>query len=115
MEAERAGVKVMQVEYMKRHLGDEFHGIISGVTHYGFFVELNDLLTEGMVHVRDLGDDYYVYDEKKYALIGRETGKQYRLGDAVHVKVIRVNPEEREIDFVVAGEERPPKQKGKRR
>ncbi|HEY4612813.1 MAG TPA: RNB domain-containing ribonuclease, partial [Bacteroidota bacterium] len=115
MEAERAGVKVMQVEYMKRHLGDEFHGIISGVTHYGFFVELNDLLTEGMVHVRDLGDDYYVYDEKKYALIGRETGKQYRLGDAVHVKVIRVNPEEREIDFVVVGEERPPKQKGKRR
>ena len=106
MEAERAGIKVMQVEYMKRHLGDEFRGIISGVTHYGFFVELNDLLTEGMVRVRDMEDDYYVYDEKKYALIGRKTGKQYRLGDSVDVKVMRVNPEAREIDFVLTADDR---------
>jgi ribonuclease R len=105
MEAERAGVKVMQVEYMKRHVGDEFHGIISGVTHYGLFIEINDLLVEGMIHVRELKDDYYVYDEKKFALIGRATKKQYRLGDAVNVKVIRVNPEEREIDFVLVEEE----------
>ena len=101
MEAERAGVKVMQLEYMKRHLGDEFAGIVSGVTRYGLFVEINDLLVEGMIHVRDLEDDFYGYDEKKYALIGRRTGKQYRLGDAVHLKVIRVNPEEREIDFAL--------------
>jgi ribonuclease R len=113
MEAEREGVKVMQVEYMKRHVGDEFHGIISGVTHYGLFIEINDLLVEGMIHVRDLRDDYYVYDEKQYALIGRETGKKYRLGDAVEVKVVRVNPEEREIDFVLV--EKEPLSRGKPR
>jgi ribonuclease R len=100
MEAERAAVKVMQVEYMKRHVGDEFHALVSGVTRYGVFVEINDLLVEGMIHVRDLTDDYYVYDEKRYALIGRRTKRQYRLGDQIEVKVIRVKPEEREIDFV---------------
>jgi len=102
MEAERAAVKVMQVEYMKRHVGDEFHAVISGVTHFGIFVEVNDLLVEGMVHVRDLQDDYYVYDEKRYSLVGRRSGKQYRLGDSVYVKVVRVNPEERQIDFAIA-------------
>ncbi|HLE31521.1 MAG TPA: S1 RNA-binding domain-containing protein, partial [Bacteroidota bacterium] len=102
MEAERAGVKVMQLEYMKRHLGDEFEGIVSGVTRYGLFVEINDLLVQGMIHVRDLEDDFYAYDEKNYALVGRRSGKQYRLGDAVHLKVVRVNPEEREIDFALA-------------
>jgi ribonuclease R len=102
MEAERAAIKVMQVEYMKRHVGDEFHGVISGVTHFGVFVEVNDLLVEGMIHVRDLEDDYYAYDEKHYSLIGRRTGKQYRLGDSVYVKVIRVNPEERKIDFAIS-------------
>ncbi len=107
MEAERAGIKVMQVEYMKRHVGDEFRGIISGVAHYGLFIEIDDLLTEGMIHVRDLEDDYYSYDEKKYALIGRESGKQYRLGDSVNVKVMRVNPEEREIDFVLVETDAP--------
>ena len=102
VEAERAGIKVMQIEYMKRHLGDEFEGIISGVTRYGLYVEINDLLVEGMIHVRDLEDDFYGYDEKKYALVGRRTGKQFRLGDVVHLKVIRVNPEAREIDFALA-------------
>ena len=102
MDAERAAIKVMQVEYMKRHVGDEFHAVISGVTHFGIFIEVNDLLVEGMVHVRDLRDDYYVYDEKRYSLVGRRTGKQYRLGDSVYVKVIRVNPEERQIDFAIA-------------
>jgi len=99
--AERAAVKVMQVEFMKRHVGDEFHGIISGVMRFGIFVELTELLVEGLVHVRDLEDDFYEYDEKKYALVGQNTGKRYRLGDAVNVRVLRVNPEEREIDFVI--------------
>jgi ribonuclease R len=91
----------MQVEYMKRHLGDEFEGIISGVTHFGMFVEIRDLLVEGMIHVRDLEGDYYLYDEKNYALIGRRTGKRFRLGDSVPLKVVRVNAEEREIDFTI--------------
>jgi ribonuclease R len=105
MEAERAAVKVMQVEFMKRHVGDEFHGVISGVMRFGIFVEITELLVEGLVHVRDLTDDYYEYDEKKYALIGSRTGKRYRLGDAIEVKVLRVNPEEREIDFAILGSE----------
>ncbi len=106
MEAERAAVKVVQVEYMKRHVGDEFDAVISGVTHYGIFVELTDLLVEGMIHVRDLDDDYYVYEEKKYALVGRHDGKVYRLGDSLRVRVLRVTPEERQVDFVVAGRDR---------
>ncbi len=101
MEAERAAVKVMQVEYMKRHIGDEFHAVISGVAHFGIFVELSDLLVQGMIHIRDLRDDYYVYDEKHYTLKGRRTHKQYRLGDTLEVKVVRVNPEERQIDFAL--------------
>jgi ribonuclease R len=91
----------MQVEYMKRHIGDEFHAVISGVTHFGMFVELTDLLVQGMIHVRDLDDDYYLYDEKQYALKGRRTNKLYRLGDPVEVKVLRVNPEEHQIDFIL--------------
>jgi ribonuclease R len=102
MDAERAAIKVMQVEYMKRHVGDEFHAVISGVVHFGIFIEVNDLLVEGMVHVKDLRDDYYTYDEKRYSLVGRRSGKQYRLGDSVYVKVVRVNPEERQIDFAIA-------------
>ncbi len=106
MEAERTAVKVMQIEYMKHHIGDEFHAVISGVTHFGIFVELTDLLVEGLIHIRDLSDDYYAYDEKQYTLKGRRTGKQYRLGDTVEVKVVRVDPGERQIDFaLVDGDE----------
>lgn len=101
MEAERTAVKVMQMEYMKRHIGDEFHAVISGVTNFGIFVELTDLLVQGLLHVRDLRDDYYVYDEKHYTLKGKQTGKQYRLGDTLEVKVVRVDPEDRQIDFTL--------------
>jgi ribonuclease R len=63
VEAERASVKVMQVEYIKRHLGDVLEGVIGGVTDFGLFVEINDLLIEGLIKVRDLADDYYLFDE----------------------------------------------------
>lgn len=99
VEAERAALKVMQVTYMQRHLGDEFKGIISGIAHFGLFVEIDDLLVEGMVHVRDLDDDFYVYDEASYTLTGRRSGRRFRLGDAVDVQVVRVNPDDRRIDF----------------
>jgi ribonuclease R len=107
MGAERAAVKVVQVEFMKQHLGEEFPAVVSGVARYGVFVELTDTLVEGMVHVRELDDDYYVYEEKHYALVGRHTGRQFRLGDQVRVKVIRVNPVERQIDFAMAPAEKP--------
>lgn len=98
-EAERESVRVMQVEYMKRHVGDEFEGVIAGVTNFGLFVEINDLLVEGLVRMRDLSDDYYLFDEQRYQLKGRSRGKVYRLGDKVRVQVVSVNPERREIDF----------------
>ncbi|HMD13838.1 MAG TPA: S1 RNA-binding domain-containing protein, partial [Bacteroidota bacterium] len=103
MEAERASVKVMQVEYMKRHLGDEFQAIISGVTNFGLFVRIADMNVEGLIRVRDMQDDFYIYDEKHYALTGRRTKKRYRLGDSVRIQVVRVDPEEREIDFTLIG------------
>ncbi len=101
LEAERASVKVMQVEYMKRHLGDEFEGVVAGVTSFGLFVEINDLLVEGMIRVRDLPDDYYLFDEKRFTLRGRSTGREFRLGDPIRVQLASINPAERQIDFRV--------------
>ena len=77
--------------------------MIGGVTEFGLFVEINDLLVEGLVRVRDLADDYYVFDEKHYSLRGRTRGKRYRLGDKVRVQVVAVNLEDRKIDFTIAG------------
>jgi ribonuclease R len=100
-DAERDSVKVMQVEFMKRHLGDEFWGIISGVTNFGFFVEIDGILAEGLVSVRDLVDDYYVFDEQQYSLTGRSRHRTFRLGDRVNVRVVAVKPEESEIDLIL--------------
>lgn len=99
IEAERASIKVMQVEFMKQHVGSDFRAIISGITKFGLFIEIMDILVEGLVHIRDLEDDYYVFDEKNYSYIGRRTKKRYRLGDKVNVQVVRVSSIDREIDF----------------
>ncbi len=102
VDAERQSVKLKQVEYIRRHLGEQFQGVVSGVTKFGIFVELNDILVEGMIHVRDMDDDYYEYDEKSYRLVGAHTGKTYRLGDTVRVTVAGANLETREVDFTFA-------------
>lgn len=101
LEAERASIKMKQVEFMTKHLGQTFDGIISGVTHFGFFVELVDYLVEGLVHISDLNDDYYVLDEKLYRLEGTSSRERFSLGDPVRVKVVRVDPDERIIDFIL--------------
>ncbi len=101
VDAERTSVKVMQIEFMKRHIGDEFEGIISGVTTFGLFIELHDLLIQGLVHVRELDDDYYLYDERQYALRGRTRGRLYRLGDHVRVRALSVDPETRELNLAL--------------
>ena len=75
VEAERKSVKLKQIEYLKNHIGEEFHAIISGVTYFGIFVKITDILAEGLVKIRDLENDSYVYDEKKYALVGKSTKK----------------------------------------
>jgi ribonuclease R len=87
---------------MRQHIGEEFDGIISGVMQYGIFVELNNILVEGLLHVRDIANDYYSYDDRQYTLIGERSGQRYRLGDSISVKVAKVNPERRQIDFVLA-------------
>ena len=101
VDAERKSVKLKQIEYLQNHIGEEFHAIISGVTYFGIFVKITDILAEGLVKIRDLENDIYVYDEKKYALVGKVTKKQYRLGDKVIVKLIRVDIEKAEVDFII--------------
>lgn len=97
--AERLSVKLKQIEYLKSKVGKEFNGLVSGITNFGIFIELNDTLAEGMIKLRDLEDDYYIFDEKNYSITGRRYGKRIRLGDKVKVKLIRVDEEKREIDF----------------
>ena len=100
--AERASIKYKQVEYMADKLGQEFDGIISGITEFGLYVELNESKCEGMVPVRDLGDDYYVFDEKNYILVGRRFHHRYQLGDPIRVKVARANLDKKQLDFALA-------------
>lgn len=104
VDAERYSVKMMQIAYMKKHLGDEFEGIISGIVHFGFFVKLKDTLAEGLIRLKDLDDDFYVFDEKRYSFIGKSTKKHYRLGDVVKVKLIRIDEERAELDFIIPDE-----------
>ncbi|MEO6732676.1 MAG: ribonuclease R [Ferruginibacter sp.] len=100
MEAERAGNKYKQVEFMRDYLGDEFDGIISGVAGFGFFVETVLHKCEGMVTVRDLSEfDEFKLDDADYALVGLRTGKKFRMGDAVRIKVVAANLEKRQLDY----------------
>lgn len=99
--AERQSIKYKQVEYLADRLGEVYDGIISGVTEWGLYVELNDNKCEGLVPVRDLADDYYDFDEKNYCLVGRKTHSRYTLGDRVKVQVARANVEKRMIDFAL--------------
>ena len=99
--AERTSVKLKQMEFLKDKLGFDFEGIISGVTNFGLFIEVTENLADGLVRMRDLDDDYYEFDEKNYSLIGRRTKRIFRLGDKVTVKLIRVDEEKREVDFLI--------------
>jgi ribonuclease R len=98
-EAERASIKYKQVEYMMDKVGQEFEGLISGVTDWGIYVEIIENKCEGMVRMNSLDDDYYVLDEARYLIRGNNTGKTYQLGDVVTVKVIEANLQQRTIDF----------------
>lgn len=100
--AERASVKYKQVEFMTEHLGQIYDGVISGVTEWGLYVELNENKCEGMIPIRDLDDDYYEFDEKNYCLRGRRTRRTYSLGDALTIMVARANLEKKQLDFALA-------------
>jgi ribonuclease R len=84
---------------MKEKVGEVFDGVISGVTAFGFFVELKDIFVEGLVRVTSLHDDYYHYHEERYCLVGERTHKTFRIGDEVKVRLERVDVERRHIDF----------------
>lgn len=99
--AERASIKYKQVEYLNDHLGEVFTGVISGVTEWGLFVELDENKCEGLVPVRDLADDYYDLDERNYCLVGRRGNSRYRLGDKVTVQIARANLERKQLDFAL--------------
>jgi len=106
LEAERASIKMKQAQFMTRHLGDEFEGLVSGVVSFGIFVELPQFLVEGLVHISDLADDYYIFEERAYRLKGQNSGRTYRLGDEVRVRVVRADASERVLDFVLVDEPR---------
>ena len=100
VQAERSSIKYKQVEYMSSRLGEEYAGVITGVTEWGLYVELTENMCEGLIPVRDLANDYYNLDERNYRLVGERTGTSYRLGDEVVVRVARADIQRRQLDFV---------------
>lgn len=103
--AERASIRYKQVEFMQDRLGEIYEGVISGVTEWGFYVELDENMCEGLVPVRDLADDFYEYDEKNYCLIGRKHHNRYTLGDKVKVQVARADLDRKQLDFALISDD----------
>lgn len=102
MEAERASIKYKQVEFMSDKIGKIFEGVISGVTEWGIYVEIIENQCEGMIHIRDLDDDYYEYDESNYCIRGRYSAKEYRLGDRIKVEVVKADLQKKQLDYRLA-------------
>ncbi len=100
-DAERDSIKYKQVEYMQEHVGEEFDGTITGVTEWGLYISEKETKCEGMIKVRDLGDDFYTLDEKNYTLKGEKTGKKFTLGDSVRFKVVGADMERRVLDYLL--------------
>jgi ribonuclease R len=100
-QAERASIKYKQVEFMSDKIGMVFDGVISGVTEWGLFVELNENRCEGMIPMRELGNDFFEFDEKTYSLIGKRNKHRYLLGDPLKIKVVRANLEKKQLDFTL--------------
>ncbi|MCK4297804.1 MAG: S1 RNA-binding domain-containing protein, partial [Candidatus Marinimicrobia bacterium] len=99
IEVEREYIKIKQIRFLVDKIGKWFVGIITGVIEFGFFVELSDFLIDGLVHVRTLNDDYYIFDENNHILRGKKYKRTFRLGDVVHVKISSVSVQDRRIDF----------------
>ncbi len=102
VDAERDSIKLKQVEFLSTKIGEQFDGVISGVTERGLFVNLKDIYCEGMIRVSDLKNDYYIYNQDRHALVGRSSGKSYQMGDNIKVKVTNTNLQKRQIDFTPA-------------
>jgi ribonuclease R len=105
--AERDSIKFKSVEYMLNKVGQEFNAIITGVTDWGIYVQEQDSLAEGMVRLATIKGDYFEHEATKYRIKGKKTGKIYRLGDEVRVKLVRADKDERQLDFeIVTGEKK---------
>jgi ribonuclease R len=104
--AERSSIKYKQVEFMSENIGLIYDGVISGVTEWGLYVEINENKCEGMIPIRDLDDDYYEFDEKNYCLRGRRRNRSYNLGDPITIKVARANLEKKQLDFTLVNEDK---------
>jgi ribonuclease R len=102
MEAEREVVEVKKLQFMADKVGEEFSGIISGVTSFGLFVELEKFLVEGLIRLTSLHDDFYRFEEKRHRLVGDRLGQSFRLGDRVQVRLEKVDLERRQMDFALA-------------
>jgi ribonuclease R len=100
-DAERDSIKFMQVKFMEKHLGETFSGVISGVAEFGFWVEIPENGAEGLIKLRDLVDDSYMYDAKTHAVYGMKHGKRYQLGDQVQIKVVKANLIQKQLDFKI--------------
>lgn len=100
--AERDSVKYKQVEFMADKIGKVYDGVVSGITEWGLYVEINENKCEGMIPIRELDDDFYELDEKNYRLIGRRTKREYRLGQSISIQVAKANLERKQLDFVPA-------------
>ena len=99
-DAERDSIKMKQVEFLSSHIGEEFDAVISGVTEHGLYVEEKTTHSDGMINIRNVGDDYFEYDEKHYRIVGRRTKKAFQLGDPIRVKLLAARIPEKELDFV---------------
>lgn len=99
-DAERTSIKYKQIEYMSYHIGENFDGVITGVTEWGMFVEEKETKCEGMIRLKDIGDDYYEYQEKEMAIVGKKTKKKYRIGDQIKIKVKSADLNKMVIDYV---------------
>jgi ribonuclease R len=101
-DAERASIKYKQVEFMSEKIGNVYDGLISGVTEWGIYVEINENKCEGMIPIREMDDDFYYFDEENYCLIGRHHGRKFQLGDPLRIRIWRTNLLKKQIDFQLA-------------
>lgn len=102
--AERASIKYKQVEFMSEHIGEEFDAVISGVTEWGIYAEINENKCEGMIPIRTLQDDYYEFDDANYCLVGRRKHRRYMIGDPLRIKIVRANIDRKQLDFELVEE-----------
>jgi len=102
--AERSSIKYKQVEFMSEHIGEEYDAVISGVTEWGLYAEINENKCEGLIPMRTLQDDYYEFDEANYCIVGRRKQRKFTIGDAVRIRIMRANLERKQLDFELADE-----------